>query len=80
MKKSENWTAPSRLLETNFFANNDPQDHGTQGAIHTTAYTFYPDIVTPFFKAVQNLGVKINKAMVSANFIITVNMIFITFL
>ncbi|KAG6906660.1 hypothetical protein DXG01_012717 [Tephrocybe rancida] len=63
MKKSENWTAPSRFLQKTYFANNDVSDHGTKGAIQDSVYSFYADVVTPFFKAAQNLKITINKAM-----------------
>ncbi|KAG6852716.1 hypothetical protein C0991_009626 [Blastosporella zonata] len=63
MKKSENWTAPSTFLQKTYFANDDATDHGTGGPIRDSVYSFYADIVTPFFKAAQNLKITINKAM-----------------
>ncbi|RDB17745.1 Pyranose dehydrogenase 3 [Hypsizygus marmoreus] len=67
IKKSENWTAPDKLVEAKFHANNDPRNHGTRGAVHSAAYTFYPDIVLPYFKAVQRQGIHLNMAMSSGD-------------
>ncbi|KAG6848760.1 hypothetical protein H0H93_014359, partial [Arthromyces matolae] len=63
MKKSENWTAPNALIEQEFFANNDPINHGTRGAIKAGAYSTYADVITPYFEAAKNLKIPINKAM-----------------
>ncbi|KAG6815635.1 hypothetical protein H0H87_012724 [Tephrocybe sp. NHM501043] len=67
MKKSENWTAPTAAIEHDFFVNNDPMNHGTQGAIKDGVYSFYADVVTPYFDAAKNLGIPINKAASSGN-------------
>lgn len=64
IKKSEGWSRPLPFEKNQFFANDDPQNHGTKGAIHTSAYPFYGDIVLPYFKAFQNNGIRINKAIV----------------
>ncbi|KAG6873387.1 hypothetical protein C0995_016197 [Termitomyces sp. Mi166 len=63
IKKSENWTAPSHIIQEKYFANNDPENHGTRGPVKDSAYSFYADVVTPFFQAAQALNISINKAM-----------------
>ncbi|KXN86996.1 L-sorbose 1-dehydrogenase [Leucoagaricus sp. SymC.cos] len=67
IKKSENWTPPRQFEQTQFFANNDPQNHGTKGVIHTSVYPFYGDVVHPFFAASQKLGIAVNRAMSSGD-------------
>ncbi|KAG6812981.1 hypothetical protein H0H92_014912 [Tricholoma furcatifolium] len=63
MKKSENWTAPSTFLQQKYFANDDAENHGRKGPVQDSVYSFYADVVTPFYKAAQNLKIAINKAM-----------------
>lgn len=64
IKKSERWTPPQLIPQNIFHANDDPADHGTGGSVNTTSYTFYTDIVVPFFDAFNSLGIPTNNAAV----------------
>lgn len=64
IKKSERWTPPDENIAETYVANRDFQNHGVSGSINTTAYTFYTDVVLPYFKTVNNLGIQSNPAAV----------------
>lgn len=68
--KSERWTAPAASA-LNFFANADSANHGKLGAIRTGSYTFYHDVVLPFFKTLNNLGLPTNLASVLSSMLRT---------
>ena len=69
MMKSEKWTPPSTYDMQTYFAPNDAANHGTNGNIETTPYTWYSSVVSPFFTTLNNLGVQTNLAPVSYFFI-----------
>ncbi|KAK7459587.1 hypothetical protein VKT23_009568 [Stygiomarasmius scandens] len=62
IQRSEHWTPPDRISIQEFHANNDTGNHGLNGSVLTTSYTFYTDIVVPFFQAMNRLGSKTNNA------------------
>lgn len=62
MKAAERWTPPTKQAANTFFANDDPANHGTQGAVLTTGYTAFSSIVPPYVNSLQSLGVNVNKA------------------
>ncbi|KAK7459591.1 hypothetical protein VKT23_009571 [Stygiomarasmius scandens] len=67
MKKAEDWTPPDISTAHNFHANRDFIDHGTNGSIKTASYTFYSDVVAPYFETMNGLGVPANGVAYSGD-------------
>ncbi|KAL0067216.1 hypothetical protein AAF712_005786 [Marasmius tenuissimus] len=63
MKAAEKWSPPTNpnFVEV-FGANNDSENHGTTGGLHTTPYANYSSLTPPWFSALGNLGIPYNKA------------------
>ncbi|KAL0581594.1 hypothetical protein V5O48_000410 [Marasmius crinis-equi] len=63
MKAAEKWAAPTdpNFVES-FGANNDSENHGITGGLHTTPYANYSSLTPPWFSALENLGIPYNKA------------------
>ncbi|KAJ8094422.1 hypothetical protein PM082_010856 [Marasmius tenuissimus] len=68
MKAAEKWTPPTNpnFVEV-FGANNDSENHGTTGGLHTTPYANYSSLTPPWFSALGNLGIPYNKATHGGN-------------
>ncbi|KAI0079806.1 hypothetical protein K474DRAFT_1658610 [Panus rudis PR-1116 ss-1] len=62
MKKAENWTAPVTSLVNAYGLDDTADDHGTSGAIKTTAHANYSSLVPPFFTTLEQIGIPVNHA------------------
>ncbi|KAI0079801.1 alcohol oxidase [Panus rudis PR-1116 ss-1] len=67
MKKAEKWTPPDNVAVNLYGANNDPENHGTDGSIHTTSHANYSDLIPSFLSTMESLGVPRNKAALGGN-------------
>ncbi|KAG8221627.1 alcohol oxidase [Butyriboletus roseoflavus] len=65
---AEAWTPPSDYAKLHN-ADNVAHNHGRHGYVKTTAYSYYYDLVQPFFSTMNKLGVMTNYSEASGDLI-----------
>ncbi|KAF9235938.1 alcohol oxidase [Melanogaster broomeanus] len=68
VKASEAWTPPSDYAKLHN-ADNTVQNHGRDGYVKTTAYSYYYDLALPFFNTMNKMGVATNHSEASGDLI-----------
>ncbi|KAG1727481.1 alcohol oxidase [Suillus paluster] len=68
IKSSEAWSPPTHHAKTHH-ADNVTNNHGRYGYVKTSAYSYYYDLVLPFFETMNNLGVVTNQSEASGDVI-----------
>ncbi|KAG1883586.1 alcohol oxidase [Suillus subluteus] len=68
IKSAEAWSPPTRHAKAHH-ADNVAKNHGRYGYVKTTAYSYYCDLVLPFFETMNKLGVVTNQSEASGDVI-----------
>ncbi|EGN97121.1 hypothetical protein SERLA73DRAFT_161320 [Serpula lacrymans var. lacrymans S7.3] len=68
VKASEAWSPPSDYAMKHH-ADNNAEEHGRNGYVKTTAYSYYFDLALPFFKTLNEMGVATNMSESSGDLI-----------
>ncbi|KAG1847326.1 alcohol oxidase [Suillus subalutaceus] len=68
IKSAEAWSPPTRHAKAHN-ADNVAKNHGRYGYVKTTAYSYYYDLVLPFFETMNQLGVVTNQSEASGDII-----------
>ncbi|KAG1883620.1 alcohol oxidase [Suillus subluteus] len=68
IKSAEAWSPPTRHAKAHH-ADNVAKNHGRYGYVKTTAYSYYYDLVLPFFETMNQLGVVTNQSEASGDII-----------
>lgn len=66
IKSAEAWSPPTRHAKAHH-ADNVAENHGRYGYVKTAAYSYYYDLVLPFFDTMNKLGVATNQSEASGD-------------